>query len=461
MTMVIRKDRCWPSTPNIGLPLYRPRDNADLTAQYNSAMNKLDTILSGMSGSTSGSGSPTAPGKPGDLYVDEDTLVMYVAVEQNGKTAWKAVKNENDCIVRPSMWFSGKGSPRSSKNYQKQDFWLDSDTGRVYVFVGEASASLNVRKDDDGLSVLYDGDVRIAKNWFPKQGLVSYDYTGKTDYPGIPNGVTPVELPINVYVTPFSFDSNFAIADYDIYYRLSGPSFDSGRHFEHHLAGDAHVDSIAEVPIAKKSEYDSCIFTVATTISSRIATADKTISFETFGLYAASEYEAMQLAGVSWFDQDSNIAKSDPWLYVMTIGGEAAANRGSSLHVSQNTIVPNSTVDYQFFTGFEDVRKGDIVIDKNGSMFEIVDINTELKTVLVGQKVADLTPDAYKTIDDASVNADGHLVITMTDGTEIDAGNVKSGILRFGTGEPPAVGIPGDTWIDVSTGDCYQYENVQ
>ena len=59
MNMVISNDRFWCKTTNLALPLYRPREQADLTAQYNTAMWKLDKYLSSYPSIVSGSGAPT------------------------------------------------------------------------------------------------------------------------------------------------------------------------------------------------------------------------------------------------------------------------------------------------------------------------------------------------------------------------------------------------------------------
>lgn len=155
---------------------------------------------------------------------------------------------------------------------------------------------------------------------------------------------------------------------------------------------------------------------------------------------------------------DANTVHVSSWLNVSVKGPKG--DRGSSIHASSRTIAENSPVDYQFFSNNEDVRKGDVVMDREGRVFEIYDVNTDSRVAYVGRMIAQLMPSAQEGLQNAYVNDDGHLILVMRDGTTIDAGDVRGGVLRFGTGAPPSAGVIGDTWIDVLTGDCYQYENV-
>ena len=325
MNMVISNDRFWYKTKNLGLPLYRPREQADLTAQYNTAMWKLDKYLSSYSSIVSGSGAPTGEAKIGQLYVDTDTMVLYVYADKNNVIKWYPLTNENADSARPSMWFSGASAPQADGDWQKQDFYLDSSTGDVYVYTGKPSADLKVVIDKDNLATLHDGEVVIGKNWFRTQGKASYQYdTNKTEFPGVPSKQQPVTLPIDVYVTPFKFEDDFGMIDYDLYYSLSGSNFDSGRHFEHHLAGDNSFESVAEVPISTVSTYDSCLFSIAFNDSPTTYADDrtvKTVEFTTYGLYSASDYQKMQLAGVKYFDASGIVMQASPWLLVTNITG--------------------------------------------------------------------------------------------------------------------------------------------
>ena len=166
MNMVISNDRFWCKTTNLALPLYRPREQADLTAQYNTAMWKLDKYLSSHSSVSSGSGVPTDKAEIGQLYVDTDTMVLYVYADKNDVVDWYPITNESADSTRPSMWFSGASVPQDSGDWQKQDFYLDSSTGNVYVYTGRPSADLKVVIDKDNLATLRDGDTVISKNWF-------------------------------------------------------------------------------------------------------------------------------------------------------------------------------------------------------------------------------------------------------------------------------------------------------
>lgn len=174
MNMVISNDRFWYKTKNLGLPLYRPREQADLTAQYNTAMWKLDKYLSSYPSIVFGSGAPTGEAKIGQLYVDTDTMVLYVYADKNNVIKWYPLTNENADSARPSMWFSGASAPQADGDWQKQDFYLDSSTGDVYVYTGKPSADLKVVIDKDNLATLRDGEVIIGKNWFRTQGKASY-----------------------------------------------------------------------------------------------------------------------------------------------------------------------------------------------------------------------------------------------------------------------------------------------
>ena len=325
MNMVISNDRFWYKTKNLGLPLYRPREQADLTAQYNTAMWKLDKYLSSYSSVVSGSGAPTGEAKIGQLYVDTDTMVLYVYADKNNVIKWYPLTNENADSARPSMWFSGASAPQADGDWQKQDFYLDSSTGDVYVYTGKPSADLKVVIDKDNLATLHDGEVIIGKNWFRTQGKASYQYdTNKTEFPGVPSKQQPVTLPIDVYVTPFKFEDDFGMTDYDLYYSLSGSNFDSGRHFEHHLAGDNSFESVAEVPISTVSTYDSCLFSITFNDSPTTYADDrtvKTVEFTTYGLYSASDYQKMQLAGVKYFDASGIVMQASPWMLVTNITG--------------------------------------------------------------------------------------------------------------------------------------------
>lgn len=325
MKMVISNDRFWYKTKNLALPLYRPREQADLTAQYNTAMWKLDKYLSSYSSINSGSGAPAGEAKIGQLYVDTETMVLYVYADKNNIVKWYPLTNENADSARPSMWFSGTSAPQADGDWQKQDFYLDSSTGDVYVYTGKPSADLKVAIDKDNLATLHDGEVVIGKNWFRTQGKASYQYdTNKTEFPGVPSKQQPVTLPIDVYVTPFKFEDDFGMTDYDLYYSLSGSNFDSGRHFEHHLAGDNSFESVAEVPISTVSTYDSCLFSITFNDSPTTYADDrtvKTVEFTTYGLYSASDYQKMQLAGVKYFDASGIVMQTSPWMLVTNIAG--------------------------------------------------------------------------------------------------------------------------------------------
>lgn len=155
-----------------------------------------------------------------------------------------------------------------------------------------------------------------------------------------------------------------------------------------------------------------------------------------------------------------NFAQVGDWSKITFRGRDGRdGERGSSIHATSKTVVENSPVDYQFFSNADDVRKGDVVMDKNGNLFEITDVNSDAKTAYVGGKIAELMPDVKSGLKDAKINDSGHLIITMQDDSTIDAGQVRGGMLRFGKGGPPLNPVPGDTWIDVLTGDCYQVES--
>lgn len=157
-----------------------------------------------------------------------------------------------------------------------------------------------------------------------------------------------------------------------------------------------------------------------------------------------------------------NFAQVSDWTGVSLKGKDGKGekgDRGASVHVTSKSVVENSAVDYQFFSQADDVRRGDVVMDKNGALFEITDVNQESKVAYVGGKLAEIMPEVQSGLKDAKVNDAGHLVITMQDGSTIDAGQVRGGMLRFGKGGPPVNPVAGDTWIDVLTGDCYQVES--
>ena len=101
-------------------------------------------------------------------------MVLYVYADKNNVIKWYPLTNENADSARPSMWFSGASAPQADGDWQKQDFYLDSSTGDVYVYTGKPSADLKVVIDKDNLATLHDGEVVIGKNWFRTQGKASY-----------------------------------------------------------------------------------------------------------------------------------------------------------------------------------------------------------------------------------------------------------------------------------------------
>ena len=225
-------------------------------------------------------------------------------------------------------------------------------------------------------------------------------------------------LPIGVYVTPFKFEDSFGMTDYDLYYSLSGSNFDSGRHFEHHLAGDNSFESVAEVPISTVSTYDSCLFSVTFNNGLTAYAEDntvKTVEFTTYGLYSASDYQNMLLAGVKYFDTSGVVMQASPWILVANIIGPQGPKGDKGDPGIQGPKGDRGEQGLQGETGPQGL-KGD-------------------------------------------PGAQGEQGPKGETGERGPAGPRGTSV-RYGTGAPTNTGLelPGDSYIDTATGDFYGYE---
>lgn len=327
-------------TTNLKLPLYDYPQDADLTKQYESAMNIIDNKLGVMSSVQAGQGVPVEAGESGSVWIDTLTYRVYVSDGTNWNQVVATSPDEESEYDRPSLWFCGHGQPSSTA--QLNDMYLDSTNGDVWQYKGDPIANVEVKQNSDGTCSIYIDSKFIGKNWFHSQGTVNWAApasSGRADVDGIPNDedLVNVVLPIGAYVAPFQVKSRIDVA-YDLYFHLAGSGFDSGRHFEHHSTTDGDYCSIAEVPIAKRSVFSKCVFTVDP------ATDDvwtHAASFTTYGLYSAEDYATMLQYGIRWFDADGNVKQDTGWVFVCNIMGnkdELTASDIAYTNYQQDTV---------------------------------------------------------------------------------------------------------------------------
>lgn len=58
----------------------------------------------------------------------------------------------------------------------------------------------------------------------------------------------------------------------------------------------------------------------------------------------------------------------------------------------------------------------------------------------------------------AEIGPNGHLYVTYTDGSIMDAGEMPGVDIIVGDGPPPTAGSPGDLYLDAVSGDLYRME---
>ena len=310
-------------TNSLKLPLYDYPQDADLTKQYESAMNIIDHKLGAQTNFQSGQGVPQTAGDKGSVWLDTSTNTMYVS---DGKE-WEPIVNrslgedrEANDHDRGNRWYVGHGNP-SRADVLEQDMYFDQDSGDIWQYKGNPISQVTVKKELTGGCSVYVNGEYLARNWMHDQGRVEWSdefKAGKADVVGKPNynNRKDVVLPTNVYVAPFSVESNIDIG-YDLYFHLVGGSFDSGRHFEHHSVQEQAYESIAEIPISAQSIYAKCVFTIDPDDDK--AKWVHNAVFTTYGLYTAQEYAKMLDYGIRWFDTEGNIQQDVGWTFVCNV----------------------------------------------------------------------------------------------------------------------------------------------